>query len=114
MSNLRYEPVHPLPKAELIRQLASGDPEVVSKALYAAAKYEEDSSWVQHECLEGLKSPYVSIRWAAATCLGDLAFMRRPLDTDLVVSALEQASQDPEIADPAGFSLNMVRQFSQG
>jgi hypothetical protein len=112
MSNMKYEPVYPLSKRELILQIESGDAEAVAKALYAATKYEEDWGWVQSQCLEGLKSPEVSVRWAAATCLGDLAFMRRPLDIDSVVPALELATQDPQIADPAGFSLSMVRQFS--
>jgi hypothetical protein len=113
MSNLKYEPVYPLSKRELILQIESGDPQAITRALYAATKYEEDWKWVQSQCLEGLKSPEVSVRWAAATCLGDLAFMRRPLDIDSVMPALELAMKDPQIADPAGFSLSMVRQFSQ-
>jgi HEAT repeat protein len=113
MNNPKYEPVQPLSKRELILQIESGDPQAVSKALYSAAKYEEDWKWVQSKCLEALKSPEVSVRWAAATCLGDLAFMRRPLDTGSVIPALELATQDPQIADPAGFSLSMVRQFLQ-
>lgn len=113
MSNLKYEPIYPLSKRELMLQIESGDPQAIANALYAATKYEEDWNWVQNQCLEALKSPEVSVRWAAATCLGDLAFMRRPLDIDLVVPALELATQDPQIADPAGFSLSMVKQFSQ-
>jgi hypothetical protein len=113
MTNPKYEPVHPLSKRELILQIESDDPEVVAKALYAATKYEEDWRWVQDRCLEGLQSTEVSVRWAAATCLGDLAFMRRALDIDSVVPALELATHDPQIADPAGFSLSMVKQFLQ-
>jgi hypothetical protein len=113
MSDLKYEPVFPLSKRELILQFESGDPEAVAKALYAAAKYEDGWSWVQDLCVEGRKSPEVSVRWAAATCLGDLAFFQSPLDLDIVVPALDQAVQDPEIADPASFSLSMVKQFLQ-
>jgi hypothetical protein len=111
MSNLKYEPVHPLTRKELISRLESDDPEVVANALYASTKYDEDWKWVQDQCLKRLKSSEVSVRWAAATCLGDLAFLRRPLDIDAVVSALELAIQDPQIADPASFSLSMVKQF---
>jgi hypothetical protein len=113
MSNLKYEPVYPLSKSELILQLQSGDPEVVAKALYAATKHEEDWRWVQNQCLEGLKSPEFSVRWAAATCLGDLAFLRRTLDIDTVLPALEMATRDPQISDPAHFNLSVVKQFSQ-
>ena len=113
MSNLRYEKIPEFTREEVIRELASEDPKSVARALYAATRYDRDSQWVQAKCLEALKSPEVIIRWAAVTCLGDLAFMRRSLDTDSVIPALELATQDPQIADPAGFSLSMVRQFSQ-
>jgi HEAT repeat len=111
MSDLKYEPVNPVTRKELIRRLESDDPEVVASALYASTKYDEDWKWVQDQCLKRLKSSEVSVRWAAATCLGDLAFLRRPLDVDAVVSALELATRDPQIADPASFSLSMVKQF---
>jgi hypothetical protein len=111
MSDLKYERVHPVTRQELISRLESDDPEVVANALYACTKYDEDWKWVQDQCLKRLQSSEVSIRWAAATCLGDLAFLRRPLDIDAVVPALELAIQDPQIADPASFSLSMVKQL---
>jgi hypothetical protein len=114
MSHLKYKPVRPLHKRELVRLIESGDPEAVAKALYAATKYEDDWSWVEKLCVRELKSPKMTVRWAAATCLGDLAFMRRPLDLDTVVPALEQAAQDPQIADPVSFSLRMIREFLLG
>jgi HEAT repeat len=62
-------------------------------------------------CLKLLTSPDVPVRWEAATCLGDLAFLRRPLDVQVVLPALEQAAQDSQIVDSAKFSISMVRQF---
>jgi hypothetical protein len=41
-------------------------------------------------------------------CLSKLA---RPLDTTVVIPALELAKQDPAISDPASLSLSMVKQF---
>jgi hypothetical protein len=111
MTDLKYEPTRPRSRSELISQLQSGDPENIAQALYAASKYEEDWKWVQDQCLECLNSPEASVRWAAATCLGDLAFIRRPLDILVVVPALERATKDPKIADPASFSLSMIKQF---
>jgi hypothetical protein len=109
--DLKYEEVLPLTKSELMIQVESTDPRIVANALYAASRYEKDWKWVQGQCLKGLNSPEVSIRWAAVTCLGDLAFHRRfPIDLDLVIPALELATQDPQIAEPAGFSLSLVRQ----
>lgn len=111
MTDLKYEPVLPATREELGVLLKSDSPETVANALYAATKYVADWEWVQDECLKALTSSEVRVRWAAATCLGDLAFLRRPLNLNLVVPALEAASKDPEIADPAAFSLSMVKQF---
>jgi hypothetical protein len=111
MNDFEYESVSPSARKELIRQLESSDPETVAKALYTASKYGEDWKWVQDQCLRFLNSPDVLVRWAAATGLGDLAFLRRPLDVQAVFSALEQAAQDSQIVDPAKFSISMVRQF---
>ena len=110
-NRFRYEPVLPKTRSELNRQLESGNPEKIASALYSASRYDEDWKWAQDQCLRFLDSEHVPVRWAAATCLGDLAFFRRPLDVPLVVSALERAAKDPEIADPARFSLSMVKEF---
>jgi hypothetical protein len=112
MSDLRYERVDPLSRDELDARLASEEPEVVADALYRAARWQEDSLWVQRLCVDGLRSPHIAVRWAAATSLGDLACWRRPLDIAVVIAALERAVDDPAISDPATFSLSMVRQFS--
>ena len=114
MTDLQYEPVNPATRAELIERLQSGDPQVVAKALHAATRYGNDWKWAQNLCVEGLRSPEVAVRWAAATCLGDLALEKHPLDLEVVLPALELAVEDPLISDPAQFSLSMVRQFLGG
>ncbi len=111
MGDLKYEDVERLPKKELITRLTNANPDVVAGALYSATRWDPDWQWVQQLCLENLGSPHLPIRWAAATCLGDLAFFRRPLDCDIVVPALTAATADPTISDPAAFSLSMVKQF---
>ena len=111
MSGLKYEPVERLPKEELIIRLASAEPDVVAGALYSAARWDPDWRWAQQVCLERLTSPDVAVRWAAATCFGDLAFFRRPLDCGMVIPALTAAMTDPSISDQAAFSLSMVKQF---
>jgi hypothetical protein len=114
VSELKYESVPPITREELAVQLESDSPQIVANALYAATRHEEDWVWVQDQCLKALSSPEVSVRWAAATCLGDLAFLRRPLNVEAVIPALETATKDSAIADPAAFSLSMVRQFQKG
>jgi hypothetical protein len=114
MSDLKYESVPPNTREELAILLESDSASTVANALYAATRYEEDWNWVQNQCLKALASPEVKVRWAAATCLGDLAFLRRPLDVGAVIPALEKAVSDPEISDPASFSLSMVKQFLMG
>ena len=111
MNGFEYESVRPSTREELVLQLESSDPKTIANALYSASKYDEDSIWVQDQCLRFLKSPDSPVRWAAATCLGDLAFSRRPLDVEVVLSALEHAAHDSQIADPARFSISLVRQY---
>jgi hypothetical protein len=111
MNDLKYEHVRRIAKTQLITDLESENPQTVANALYSAARYEQDTNWIQDQCLTKLTSPEVAIRWAAATCLGDLAFLHRPLDAQTVILALERAKEDPAIADPAGFSLAMVKEF---
>jgi hypothetical protein len=91
--------------------LADSDPMVVAEALYSATYHDADWKWVQGLCLQFLKSDHVPIRWAAATCLGDLATFHKRLDLDLVIPALREASSDPAIRAPAEDSLSFVKQF---
>jgi hypothetical protein len=111
MANLKYEAVEFIPTEILKSELESEDPVRISKALYAACRCENDCSWLQNECLRFLKAESVTVRWAAATCLGDLAMFKRPIDPKKVLAALEEAAQDVSIADPAKFSISLVRQF---
>lgn len=111
MPPFEYESVRPATRSELTSQFQTGDPEAVANALHSAARYDPDWKWVQEQCLKYLQSPSTTVRWAAATCLGDLALFRRPLDVPVVVAALEKAADDPEIAGPARDSLSMVREF---
>jgi hypothetical protein len=111
MTDFKYEPVRAYDRERLLRDLTSSDPKVVADALYAACRFEEDTKWLEDECVKRLKAVELDVRWAAATCLGDLAFLRRPLDANRVTVALEAAAHDPTISDPANLSLSMVRQF---
>jgi hypothetical protein len=112
MNDFKYERVAPINREQARRALERADPEVVASALYAAARSDEGTQWLEEECLKRLAFPELRIRWAAATCLGDLAFFRRPLDVNKVIPALEAAAEDPTISEAARFSLSMVRQFS--
>ena len=111
MTEMKYEPVQIMDKDKIHRDVNSNDPEVVADALYSACRYDDDTQWIEKQCLCKLTSSKVTVRWAAATCLGDLALFRRPLNTTVVIAALEAAMQDVAISDPAGFSLSMVKEF---
>lgn len=111
MSDLKYEGDERIEREQLIRNLKSSNPETVAKALYSATWYERDTEWLQEECLTKLISPELEVRWAAAVCLGVMAFYRRPLDVEKVIPALEAAAQDQSISMHANNSLIMVREF---
>jgi hypothetical protein len=111
MTEFQYEAVKPLPHAELIEELKSGVPDRIATALYSASRFDNDWDWVEEQCLKNVAHQSASVRWAAVTCLGDLALFKRPLKLSAVIPALERALADPEIAGPAAFSLSMVKQF---
>jgi hypothetical protein len=111
---LKYESVEPRERSELEKLFRSFDSADVVDALYSATRYSSDWQWVQSECLKRIGDPVLSVRWAAATCLGDLAVRRFPLDRSLVIRALENAALDLKIADPALYSLSMVKEFVHG
>ena len=108
---MRYEPVRQIPMEQLILDLESSDSETVAYALYSATTNEQDTDWAQNHRLKRLTASDVVVRRAAVTCLGDLASLRRRLDTRIFIPALERAAKDLAISDPASFSLSMVKQF---
>lgn len=98
-------------RSEIVTELASGDPLRMADALASAIRHDEDWRWTQEQCLMLLKAPTTEVRWAAATCLGDLAFFfNRPIDHSRVLAALYEAAEDPSISDPALFSISLIKQ----
>jgi hypothetical protein len=108
---LKYVPSEPHDRATLLYRFASSNPEEVAETLYSATQHDPDWKWVQGWCLTFLKSEHVSVRWAAAACLGDLAMFHKHLDLDLVLPALSEVSADPAIASPVQESLSYIKQF---
>ena len=111
MAHLEYKPVPEFTRVELVRALDSNDAERIASALYSATRHDPDWQWVQERLLRFVGHEHRAVRWAAATCLGDLAMFHRTLDRDRVVPILEQALLDPEIRDAAEMSLSFVKQF---
>jgi hypothetical protein len=109
-NRLEYTRVEPDTEARIRERIQGDDPEIVAEALYSAVRFIEDRRFVQNACLDKLESPQIKIRWAAATCLGDLVYFGGVSDIDRVITALELAISDPSIAGPASLSLSMVKQ----
>jgi len=106
---LKYEPVQRLTRNKIAKALKSSDSETVASALYSAAYHDPDWRWVQDQCLNFLGSSDVGIRWAAATCLGDLAVFHKKLDLDKVLPRLLEASRDQAIRSTVQDSLDFIR-----
>jgi hypothetical protein len=112
MGDLKYEEVEFIPHTALETEVESGDPTRISRALYSASRSEDDWKWAQDQCLRFLNSEHASVRWTAATCLGDLALFKRPIDAVEVLDALAGVRQDKTIADPVEFSIDLLKQFA--
>jgi hypothetical protein len=110
MARLKYEPVPELSREEVERDLGSGDPERIGVALYSATYHDPDWRWVQEQCLRFLKHGQAGVRWAAATCLGDLAMFHRTLDLPRVLPELAEACKDEEIRSVAEESISFIKQ----
>ena len=89
--------------------LLSADAKQIVKALLSAAYYDPDWRWVQARCLYFLTHTDVWVRRNAANCLGLLAMFHNKLDADVVVPALENAAEDPEVKAWAEDSLADIR-----
>jgi hypothetical protein len=111
-SGATYERVVVLTREQIVDGLSSSDPLQVEMALFSATSHDEDSLWVESQCIERLQSADFGIRKAAATCLGDLAFLRRRIDKQSAVAALERAMKEPELSDVISFSLSLIEQFA--
>jgi HEAT repeat protein len=108
--DLNYEHVERKTREELLRLFDSDDPPSIAAALYSAAYHDSDWKWVQSQCLRCLTSPDLRVRWAAATCLGDLSVFHHKLDLELVIPALKQALNDPSIRSTVDDSLEQIHQ----
>jgi hypothetical protein len=60
--------------------------------------------------MKALKCDHVQVRWAAATCLGNLAVFHKRLDLDLVLPALHEA-EDAALVPAVHDALNDNKQF---
>ena len=105
---MEYKPVPEQSRASVERDLASGDPEKISAALYSATYHDPDWKWVQEACLRFINHDHVNVRWSAATCLGDLAMFHKTLDASRVLAALVEACKDETIRSAAEFSISLV------
>jgi hypothetical protein len=111
VTELNYEEFCPQSRQDLVKALASGDPEQVSKALYSAAKYESDWEWSQDQCLKFLGHKTLDVRWAAALSLGFIAVYQRRLDLAKVLPELHAAKKDSLIAPVVDNSLEMIQRY---
>ena len=110
MPDPKYVPVEQMSRAEIMRALAGDDPERISGALYSATYYDPEWRWVQDECLKFLKHSDVRVRWADATCLGDLAMFHKVLDLPRVLPEMFEAAHEDAIRDAAEFSISLIKQ----
>jgi len=111
VTELKYEEFYPQSRQDLVKALASDDPEQVRNALYSAAKYESDWTWTQEQCLKFLIHKELEVRWAAALSLGFIALYQRRLDLAKVLPELHAAKKDGLIAPVVEDSLEMIRQY---
>ncbi|MCA1674315.1 MAG: hypothetical protein LC799_19710 [Actinobacteria bacterium] len=68
--SLVYEPLVYVDRQTTERDLASGDEQLVARALLAASLEDVDAAWVFDRCLAMVDDPRVGVRWAVALAIG--------------------------------------------
>jgi hypothetical protein len=111
VTELKYEEFYPQSRDELVKALASNDPEQIRSALYSAAKYESDWAWSQDQCLKYIVHKNRDVRWAAALSLGFIAVYHRKLDLAKVLPELHAAKNDSLMVPVVEDSLEMIQQY---
>lgn len=90
----KYVETKPQSRTKLEKSFASGDPEIICKALYSAAQHEEDWRWSQVQCLGMLNHESLLVRSAALIALGEIALFRGNLDLDVVLPEMNWFEND--------------------
>src|SRR5688572_19938614 len=108
---MRYDEIHPIPRAEAERLMSSPEADVVCRALVSAANFDQDWRWVQGWCVRRARDPRAQVRGCAVTCLGHLARIHGVLDLDTVMPLLEELVADPAIGGRAEDALGDIQMF---
>ena len=111
MLAMKYEDPTRLSRAEIELGLSSSRPEDIATALVAIVLKGEDWRRCQGLCLEFLNHADPTVRRASAICFGHIARIHGRLDTDVVLLALRQHVDDPEIAGSVSDALDDIATF---
>jgi hypothetical protein len=96
--NLKYEEIKPLPRQGLEAAFCSHDEDAICNAMYSAAQHEPDWRWAQGKFLEFLNHKSLLIRSTALNAIGELVLFRGQIDVELVLPAIHQLANDPDLA----------------
>ena len=107
--NPQYEEIQPRSRIRLEEDFASGDPTVISEALYSAAQHEPEWRWTQARCLEMLRHESLLVRSSSLIALGEIALFRGELDVETVVLEMQKLSKDPALAPYVEDALDNIR-----
>jgi hypothetical protein len=110
---LKYVEIKPRSKAQLLKELASDDENIVCDALYGAAQHEPDWRWSQAQCLAMLKHPSLMIRSCALIAIGEIATFRGELDVDVVEPELKRLLNDSALRPFAEDALDDIARMTQ-
>jgi hypothetical protein len=105
---VRYEAIPEMSREQIEKELAGGDPQLMSYAILSASLYDSDWQWAQSVCLRFLDYPEKWVRWNAATGLSHIARIHGRLDTEIVVPRLKAQLNDPEVASNVEDSLTEI------
>lgn len=103
--SLVYEPLVYVDRQTTERDLASGDEQLVARALLAASLEDVDAAWVFDQCLAMVDDPRIGVRWAVALAIGHLAIPGDFVDATAAREALKRLAADRAVRPAASDAL---------
>lgn len=111
MKRLLFDQPEPHTRSELSRELQSGEPTRIARALAAAALHDRDRVFVETLILQFLDHTDPLVRGVAAVSAGHVARIHRSLSVDQIVPKIERLKMDSRTSGQAEEALDDIRMF---
>src|SRR5688500_8257530 len=105
---MEYEDLNAINREDALRELDSGDPERMCRALVRVALHEPERAWVEPLILRFMNDRDSCVRGLAATCAGHLARIHGRIENPDIVTSLHRLLCDPTTCGRANDAIEDI------